>query len=227
MKLGGKVALITGGGTGIGTAIAERFVAEGAKICITGRRQAMLDKVAQALPSGSVTTCPGDVTKYDDVKRMVQTTLTFGGRLDVVVNNAGIDPGGTVSDLDPEVWRRVIDVNLTGSFLVMKASIPHLIKGGRGSIINISSLGGLRCLPGMPADCASMVPSRSGVTRSARVRLGPRCWRRHSVRLQSRSALTSTAYLSVSRRMCHFTGSRLQMRSQAFAPIWQAMIHRS
>ena len=155
MKLGGKVALITGGGTGIGTAIAERFVAEGAKICITGRRQAMLDKVAQALPSGSVTTCPGDVTKYDDVKRMVQTTLTFGGRLDVVVNNAGIDPGGTVADLDPEVWRRVIDVNLTGSFLVMKASIPHLIKGGGGSIINISSLGGLRCLPGMPAYCAS------------------------------------------------------------------------
>lgn len=155
MKLGGKVALITGGGTGIGTAITERFVAEGAKICITGRRQAMLDKVAQALPSGSVTTCSGDVTKYDDVKRMVQTTLTFGGRLDVVVNNAGIDPGGTVTDLDPDVWRRVIDVNLTGSFLVMKACIPHLIKGGGGSIINISSLGGLRCLPGMPAYCAS------------------------------------------------------------------------
>lgn len=155
MKLGGKVALITGGGTGIGTAITERFVAEGAKICITGRRQAMLDKVAQALPSGSVTTCSGDVTKYDDVKRMVQATLTFGGRLDVVVNNAGIDPGGTVTDLDPDVWRRVIDVNLTGSFLVMKACIPHLIKGGGGSIINISSLGGLRCLPGMPAYCAS------------------------------------------------------------------------
>jgi len=155
MKLGGKVALITGGGTGIGTAIAERFVAEGAKICITGRRQAMLDKVAQALPPKRVATCSGDVTKYEDVKRMVETALTFGGRLDAVVNNAGIDPGGTVTDLDPEVWRRVIEVNLTGSFLVMKASIPHLIKGGGGSIINISSLGGLRCLPGMPAYCAS------------------------------------------------------------------------
>ena len=155
MKLGGKVALITGGGTGIGSAIAGRFAAEGAKICITGRRQAMLDKVAQALPPRSVATCSGDVTKYEDVKRMVETTLTFGGKLDVVVNNAGIDPGGTVTDLDPDVWRRVIDVNLTGSFLVMKAAIPHLIKGGGGSIINISSLGGLRCLPGMPAYCAS------------------------------------------------------------------------
>ena len=81
--------------------------------------------------------------------------LTFGGRLNVVVNNAGIDPGGTVTDVDPEVWRKVIEVNLTGPFLVMKASIPHMIKGGGGSIINVSSLGGLRCLPGMPAYCTS------------------------------------------------------------------------
>ena len=155
MKLKGKVALITGGGTGIGTAIAERFVAEGAKICITGRRQEMLDKVAKALPRGMVATYSGDVTKYENVERMVETTLTFGGRLDVVVNNAGIDPGGTVTDIDPEVWRKVIEVNLTGPFLVMKASIPYMIKGGGGSIINVSSLGGLRCLPGMPAYCTS------------------------------------------------------------------------
>jgi NAD(P)-dependent dehydrogenase (short-subunit alcohol dehydrogenase family) len=155
MKLRGKVALITGGGTGIGTAVAQRFVAEGAKICITGRRKEMLDKVARALPSGSVSTCPGDVTKVEDVERMVAKALAFEGRLDVVVNNAGIDPGGTVADLDPELWRKVIEINLTGPFLVMKASIPHLIKGGGGSIINISSLGGLRCLPGMPACCTS------------------------------------------------------------------------
>jgi NAD(P)-dependent dehydrogenase (short-subunit alcohol dehydrogenase family) len=155
MKLKGKVALITGGGTGIGTAIAKRFVAEGAKTCITGRRQEMLDKVAQTLPPGTVRTCSGDVAKVGDVERMVATALAFDGRLDVVVNNAGIDPGGTVTDLDPELWRKVIEINLTGPFLVMKASIPHLIKGGGGSIINISSLGGLRCLPGMPAYCTS------------------------------------------------------------------------
>jgi meso-butanediol dehydrogenase/(S,S)-butanediol dehydrogenase/diacetyl reductase len=155
MKLKGKVVLITGGGTGIGTAIAERFVAEGAKICISGRRQEMLDKVARSLLAGTIATCPGDVTKVKDVKRMVETALTFGGRLDVVVNNAGIDPGGTVTDVDVELWRQVIEINLTGPFLVMKEAIPHMIKGGGGSIINISSLGGLRCLPGMAAYCSS------------------------------------------------------------------------
>ena len=155
MKLKGKVALITGGGTGIGAAIAERFVTEGAKICIAGRRQETLDRVAEKLTSGRVATCSGDVTKVEDVERMVATARAFEGKLDVVVNNAGIDPGGTVTDLDPELWRKVIEINLTGPFLVMKASIPHMIKAGGGSIINVSSLGGLRCLPGMPAYCTS------------------------------------------------------------------------
>lgn len=155
MKLAGKVALITGGGTGIGTAIAERFVAEGAKVCITGRRQELLDKVAQSLPSGKVATCSGDVSKYEDAQRMVETALRFGGRLDVLVNNAALDQEpGNVTEIDPEVWQRVIEVNLTGPFLMMKASLPHMIKGG-GSIINVSSLAGLRSIPNMPAYCAS------------------------------------------------------------------------
>jgi meso-butanediol dehydrogenase/(S,S)-butanediol dehydrogenase/diacetyl reductase len=156
MKLDGKVALITGAGTGIGAAIAERFVADGAKICITGRRQAMLTKVAQSLPPGQVLTCAGDVTKLEEVRRMVETALVFEGRLDVLVNNAAIDPGGTtVVDIDPELWHRVLETNLTGPLYLMKAAIPHMIEAGGGSIINIASLGGLRCLPGMPAYCAS------------------------------------------------------------------------
>lgn len=156
MKLDGKVALITGAGSGIGAAIAERFVTDGARICITGRHQEKLDEVAQSLPEGAVLTCAGDVTRLEDAERMVETTLKFTGKLDVLVNNAAIDPGGkTVVDMDPALWHSVLDINLTGPMYLMKVSIPHMIEGGGGSIINIASLGGLRCLPGMPAYCSS------------------------------------------------------------------------
>jgi NAD(P)-dependent dehydrogenase (short-subunit alcohol dehydrogenase family) len=155
MRLDGKVALITGGGTGIGTAIAEKFVAEGARVAISGRRKSLLEKVAQSLPSGTVSVCPGDVTRYADCERMVKHTLSFGGKIDVLINNAAIDPGGAVLDLDPELWREVIDINLTGPFLMTKAALTPMISAGGGSIINISALGGLRCLPGMPAYCTS------------------------------------------------------------------------
>ena len=156
MNLEGKVALITGGGTGIGAAIAERFVADGARICITGRRQEMLDRVAQSLPEGTVVTCAGDVTKLQDAERMVETALGLSGELDVLVNNAAIDPGGTtVVDIEPELWHRVLETNLTGPLYLMRVAIPHMIEAGGGSIINIASLAGLRCLPGMPAYCAS------------------------------------------------------------------------
>ncbi len=172
MNLNGKVALITGGGTGIGTAIAKRFVADGAKICISGRRKELLDEVARSLPSGTVAVCAGDVSKLEDARRMVEATVALGGKIDVLVNNAGIDPGGTVVDIDPELWKKVIDINLTGPFFTMKVAIPYMIKSGGGSIINVSSLAGTRCLPGMPAYCSS----KAGLimlTQQAAVDYGP------------------------------------------------------
>jgi meso-butanediol dehydrogenase / (S,S)-butanediol dehydrogenase / diacetyl reductase len=151
MNLDGKVALVTGGGTGIGEAVARRFVADGAKVCITGRRVELLEEVARTLPAGTVATCAGNVADEGDVERMVATALSLGGGLDVLVNNAGINPRGSITDLEPATWRNVLEVNVTGPFLLMRAAIPHMMERGRGSIINISSLGGVRCLPGMPA----------------------------------------------------------------------------
>jgi meso-butanediol dehydrogenase / (S,S)-butanediol dehydrogenase / diacetyl reductase len=155
MQLEGKVALITGGGTGIGAAIAERFIAEGAKVCITGRRQEMLDEQASRMPKGFITTCVGDVANFEDATKMVEKTVSFGGKLDILVNNAGIDPPGSVTEIDPAVWRKVIDTNLTGPLYLMKLAIPHMKKAGGGSIINIASLAGVRCIPAMPAYCSS------------------------------------------------------------------------
>ena len=107
MRLEGEVAVITGGGAGIGAAIAERFVAEGARVCITGRRQHVLDDVACGLPEGTCVTCRGNVAEIDDARRMVDAALAFNGRLDILVNNAAVDPAGTIVDIDPELWRRV------------------------------------------------------------------------------------------------------------------------
>ena len=155
MKLQGKVALITGGGGGIGAAIVERFVHEGAKVCISGRRQEGLDEMARTLPSGTVATCAGDVSKDEDAARMVKTTVDFGGRIDVLVNNAGTNVTGSLVDTDRAVWKKGIEVNLIGPFLLMREAIPHMIKNRGGSIINIGSGAGIRAMANHSAYCTS------------------------------------------------------------------------
>ena len=155
MRLKGKVALVTGGGTGIGAAITQRFVAEGAKVCISGRRKELLEKTIASVPAGSVIACPGDTSKDDDAARMVAAAIEFGGKLDVLVNNAAISAAAPVADMESAVWRKILEVNVTGPFLLMREAIPHMIKAKGGSIINIASVGGLRCLPNMPAYCTS------------------------------------------------------------------------
>ncbi len=157
MDLKGKVAIVTGGGTGIGEAITRRFVACGARVCIAGRRQELLDEVAKSLPESSVKTCSADVSDEKDVERIVKTALSFEGGLHVLINNAAIDqdPPAGVVDMDVAKWRRMLEVNLTGPFLMMKASIPQMIKAGGGSVVNISSLAGLRCNSEMPGFCTT------------------------------------------------------------------------
>jgi NAD(P)-dependent dehydrogenase (short-subunit alcohol dehydrogenase family) len=172
MSLNGKVALITGGGTGIGAAIAERFVAEGVKVCITGRRKEKLEQEAGALPEDSVVICSGDVSNYEDVNRMISTTLAINGKIDILVNNAASDVQAPITDLAVDDWKRVLDINLTGPFQLMKGTIPHMIKNGGGTIINISSIGGFRCMPGAPA----YATSKAGLimlTKQAALEYGP------------------------------------------------------
>jgi meso-butanediol dehydrogenase / (S,S)-butanediol dehydrogenase / diacetyl reductase len=173
MRLEGKVALITGGGAGIGAAITERFVEEGARVCISGRRTELLERMAAKLPPGTVVTCPGDTSKEEDVARMVAKTMEFGGRIDCLVNNAAISANGPLCDTPRAVWRQVMDVNLNGPFMLMQEAIPHMIAIGGGSVINIASVGGMRCLPAMPAYCTS----KAGLimlTQQAALDYGPR-----------------------------------------------------
>ncbi|MGE5542399.1 MAG: SDR family NAD(P)-dependent oxidoreductase [Bacillota bacterium] len=155
MRLDGKVALVTGASSGIGAAIAKRFVEDGARVCIVGRRMDYLEQVAAGLPAGSVRAFRGDVSKPEDIEPMVQATLEFADKMDVLVNCAAVNLEGGVTDIMLEDWKTVLDTNLNGPFLLMRAAIPRMIENGGGSVINIASLGGVRCLSRRVAYCTS------------------------------------------------------------------------
>lgn len=138
--LTGKVALVTGAGSGIGEAVARRFAAQGAKVGITGRRPAPLEKLAREIKALAL---PGDVTDAATVEQAVAALAKEYGGLDIVVNNAGIAIVGNIEQLDDEAWDSVMETNLNGTRRVVRAALPYLRKRGGGAIVNISSIGSL------------------------------------------------------------------------------------
>jgi meso-butanediol dehydrogenase / (S,S)-butanediol dehydrogenase / diacetyl reductase len=146
-----KVALVTGGGTGIGAAVARRLAADGYAVAVTGRRKAPIEEVATELSGLAVVADTGDA---DDGARAVAETVERFGGLDALVCNAGIGGDGSLHDLDPATWDNVLRVNLTGAFLMARAAIAHLVER-RGAIVTVSSAAGLRASPSSLAYCAS------------------------------------------------------------------------
>ena len=154
-RLAGKVAIITGAGSGIGAGIATRFAAEGAKLIIVGRRKEKLEETAAACPEGSVLPFPSDVRVIENSTAIAEAALQFGGKIDILVNDAGIARRGGVAEADIDEWMDVMATNLYGPLYMMRAVIPHMIEAGGGSIVSISSLAGVRRLPMMSAYCTS------------------------------------------------------------------------
>jgi len=157
-RLAGKVALVTGGNAGIGEAIAKVFAREGAAVVITGRRQDELDRVARDIvrQKGRSVGIAGSVTDDRHVRAAVSQAVQQFGALDILVNNAGVGEfGRRIHELDDETWARVLDVNLTGVFRMTRAAVPEMLKRGRGSIVNISSIASLVGIPLLPVYAAS------------------------------------------------------------------------
>ncbi len=144
-RLEGKIALVTGGGTGIGRAIALRFAGDGARVVVAGRRSEPLQEVVREIRrrGGVATFCRGDVAKADRVELMVQGAIFNFGGLDVLVNNAGLFAEGTVLETDERKWDRVLATNLKGAFMVSRQALPALKARGGGSIINNACLAGI------------------------------------------------------------------------------------
>ena len=145
MRLGGKVALISGGARGIGAATARLFAREGARVVIGDLLEAEGRRVEAELsaPGGHALYVPLDVTSESAWERAVAAAVSRFGRLDVLVNNAGIGGAGRLEETRLEDWNRVMDVNAKGVFLGTRAAIPALRQAGGGSIVNISSQLGL------------------------------------------------------------------------------------
>ena len=139
-----KVAIVTGGGSGIGAAVAARLVQEGARVVLAGRTQAKLAETAAALgDENQVRWCVTDVTVLTDLEALVDFTITAFGRLDVLVNNAGYgDRMARITDIDPAYWHKVFDTNLHSVYYASRAAMPHLIQS-KGAIVNIASLSGV------------------------------------------------------------------------------------
>jgi meso-butanediol dehydrogenase/(S,S)-butanediol dehydrogenase/diacetyl reductase len=142
MMFEGKVALITGAGTGIGAATARRFVEEGGRVALVGRRADKLEAVASGMPEGSHIVLPADVSDEAAITSAVADTLKTFGRLDGLVNNAGVARAGTVLTTDNATWEMIQNVNVTGVFYASRAALPALIKSG-GSIVNVASVSGM------------------------------------------------------------------------------------
>lgn len=137
-----KVVVVTGAGSGTGKATAERFLDEGAVVTLVGRTRSKLEEVAEPFRDDQFMIAEADVSNEDEVKELISRTVEKFGRLDVLVNNAGVVAEGDVGTLTTDDWRRVMATDVDGVFYASRAAIPHL-KTSRGSIVNVSSVSGI------------------------------------------------------------------------------------
>src|ERR1700723_545721 len=143
-KLEGKIAVVTGGTSGIGLATAKRFVAEGAYVFITGRRQAELDK-AKAEIGKNVTAVQGDVTKLSDLDKLYATVKSEKGVVDIVLANAGFIEHAQIFDLSEAHYTKTMDANVKGVVFTVQKALPLMTRGG--SIIVVSSIVNVKGIP--------------------------------------------------------------------------------
>lgn len=150
MRLKNKIAIITGGGTGIGLSCARLFCREGARSVIFGRREDRLDEAVTEIGNTALAVS-GDITRNEDIKRLVETTIRTYGKVDILINNAGVFTGSPVHEMQDSDWDAILNINLTGIFKLTREVLPHMMQQKSGSLIHISSILGLIATPNVAA----------------------------------------------------------------------------
>ncbi len=173
MRLENKVAIITGAGSGIGKETAYLFAKEGARLVLTGRTAEKLENVCRKIREngGKAIFKTGDVSKREDMDDVVNTAMNEFGKIDILINNAGINKDALITKMTKEQWNSVINVNLTGAFNCTQAVVDIMIKQGNGVIINVSSTSGIYGNIGQ-ANYASAKAGLIGLTRTLAKELG-------------------------------------------------------
>ena len=168
-RLNGKIAIITGGNSGIGEATARQFAKEGAKVAILARREAEGLAVQQAIRAegGDAVFLPCDVTSRRAVEDAVARTVSLYGALHVLVNNAGGGARDMFPDESDEVWERILRVNLTACFFICRAAWPHLVQSGNASVVNVSSLSAVYGISDAVLERFPVLPSSSYIAAKA------------------------------------------------------------
>lgn len=157
MRLQDKVAIVTGGGTGIGRGIAVMFAKEGAKVVVAGRRPEVLEETVNIIKQNGneAIALQTDVSDFNQVSALVQKTVEQFGKVDILVNNAGVYIPHDAMSVSEEEWNKVMSIDLKGVWVCSKACIPEMLKQGKGKIINIASIAGIIGFEQSAAYCAA------------------------------------------------------------------------
>ena len=142
MLLKGKIAIITGGGSGIGLECAKLFSENGANVVIFGRRKSRLEKAIKEI-GGSSISIQGDITQEKDIKELINTSINKFSRIDILVNNAGTSSSAVTHKMEDSHWDSIMDINLKGIFRLSKELLPYMLEQKKGNFIHISSIYGL------------------------------------------------------------------------------------
>ncbi|HWU60987.1 MAG TPA: SDR family NAD(P)-dependent oxidoreductase [Ensifer sp.] len=212
MRFSGKTVIVTGVATGLGRAIATALAEEGANLVLVDRAKEQLEDLASTLRNKGCQTAEivGDVSEDETAKSSIDLALSRYGSLDILINNAGINPTGTISETDPATWQHTLDVNLKSAYLFCREALPHMVAAGRGVIVNTASIAGQR---------ASTAEAVYGVSKAGLIMLTRTIARDYGAKGIRANAICPGVLESVmADRLNRMSPEQVAARDQRFAP---------